>query len=286
MPTVIVRPTRRQLLLGAGGAALLAACGDGRPRDDPSTSFGLVQRFPNLNLFTPGDVRLPVSLTDGQNLLLEGPDRLTGWVETFDGDRVAEVDAPRRDEEIAIPYWEVRVRLERAVIHTLRVTGDDGFGATFELWDPADVRTPLLGAPLPPFDTPTEDDHRGVEPYCSRTPQPCPLHDITLREALAMGVPLAYLVGTPAHCTTGTCGPGLDILVAELERRSDAMVMIHVDVYADAAGTTPAPAVEALQLDYEPVLYLCDADGVVRDRLDGVWDASEVRERLDLLLNA
>ena len=42
---------------------------------------------------------------------------------------------------------------------------------------PAEVKSPLTGKPLPPFDTPTVDNHRGVEPYCTLTPNPCPLHD-------------------------------------------------------------------------------------------------------------
>ncbi|MFZ9629711.1 MAG: hypothetical protein ACO3C1_10220 [Ilumatobacteraceae bacterium] len=289
--------SRRSLLAAVGGAvggaALLAACGsDGATGSDgtalaPETTldgYGLVQRFPNLNLFTPGEVRLPVSLTDGQNLLTAGPDVLTGWIETFDGERVAEVSAPRRSEGIAIPYWEVRATLDRAVIHTLRLEGDDGYGATFEVWDVADVRTPSLGAALPALDTPTVDDHRGVEPYCSRTPDPCPLHDVTLAEALQQGVPVAFVVGTPAHCQTGACGPGLDFLVAEHERLGATVTMVHADVYADAAATTSAPVIEQLHLDYEPVLYLAGATGIIVDRLDGVWDASELRDRLDALL--
>ena len=40
-----------------------------------------------------------------------------------------------------------------------------------------------------------------------------------------------------------------------------------------------------LQLDYEPVLYLCSPDGVIRDRLDVIWDQSEVDARLDAFLS-
>lgn len=283
---------RRQFLAATGTAIgsawLLGACandaggtGGGVPAPE---GFGIVQRFPNTNLFTPGEVRLPVSITDGQNVLATGPDLLTGWVETFDGERVAEVSAPRRDDGITLAYWEVRVTLGEAVIHTLRFEGDDGYGATFELWDPSDVRTPLLGASLPPFDTPTVDDHRGVEPYCTLQPGPCPLHEVTLAEALQRGTPVAFVVGTPAHCQTGTCAPGLEFLVAEHGRLGDRVTMVHADVYADDAATVTAPVVEEFGLDYEPVVYLADATGTIVDRLDGVWDASELRERLDLLV--
>jgi hypothetical protein len=45
-----------------------------------------------------------------------------------------------------------------------------------------------------------------------------------------------------------------------------------------------APAVAALGLEYEPVLYLCTSDGTVRDRIDVMWDQSELDERLDAFL--
>jgi len=135
---------------------------------------------------------------------------------------------------------------------------------------------------MPPFDTPTVDNHRGVEPYCSLTPNPCPLHDVTLTQALASGKPVVYMVGTPAHCQTGTCAPGLLALVDEHTRLGDKVLMVHADVYADNAGTTVAPAVDALKVGYEPIIYFCDAKGVVVDRLDGVWDTTELRARLDL----
>jgi hypothetical protein len=306
-------PSRRVFLLGAGGMVLLAACGDdssgsngtlggsGGGADDSASDgsasdstasagggtvpvgFQVVQRFPSSPLFTPGAVRLPISLSDGQNLLDSGPATLAGWIETLDGTRVSEVEAVFRGEGIEVPYYEVRAELADAVFHVLRFPDDDGQGASFEVVDPAKVATPLTGEPLPGFDTPTVDDHRGVEPFCSLTPDPCPLHDVTLNDALKTGKPVVYMVGTPAHCQTGTCAPGLQFLVAEHERLGDAVVMVHADVYADDAATTLAPAVAALNVDYEPIIYFCDATGVVVDRLDGVWDSAELRERLDLL---
>ena len=189
----------------------------------------------------------------------------------------------RRNEDITAAYWEVRTILPKAIIYTLRFEGDDGAGATFEVWDVENVQSPLLGSKLAGFDTPTKDDHRGVEPYCSRT-EPCPFHEITLTEALATGKPVLYMVGTPAHCTTGTCGPGLEFLIDEHDRLGDQVVIVHADVYADDQAIEVAPAVEALSIAYEPVIYFCTPDNTIVDRLDGVWDRSELRDRLDLLL--
>ena len=280
---------------------MLAACGDdaktsgsdaqaddaATPSDGtgaPKGGWAVVQRFPNYPLFTPGDVRLPVSLAESTRLLDNGPATITGWIENFEGVRVADVTGIRRRDGIPTPYWEVRATLDAAVIYTMRFDHDDGYGATFELFDPGDVSTPKTGTALTPFDTPTTDDHRGVEPYCSLTPDPCPLHAVTLRDALKAGKPVAYMVGTPAHCTTGTCTPGLQFLVAEHERVGDKIVMVHADVYADAEATTVAPAVVALGAQYEPIIYFCTPDGVIVDRLDGVWDRTELTERIDALL--
>ena len=41
----------------------------------------------------------------------------------------------------------------------------------------------------------------------------------------------------------------------------------HV-IFSDDAATTVAPAVEALKVDYEPIIYFVDATGVIVDRLD------------------
>ena len=297
----IVNFSRRQVITAAGSAVLLAACGDnaeskgsgtaaGSPSTDPIVAPGggwiLVQRFPSEPLMTPGEVRLPVSLADDTRMLDNGPATLPGWIETDDDarTRVTDITGIRRRDGISTPYWEVRATLPDQGSYALRVEGDDGYGASFRVYSPADIITPQTGSQLPPFDTPTVDDHRGVEPYCSLTPDPCPLHEMTLTEALALGKPLAYMVGTPAHCQTGTCAPGLQFLMNEHTRVGDKMVMVHADVYADNAATEVAPAVNALGVQYEPIIYLCTADGTIVDRLDAIWDAGELTARVDALL--
>jgi len=316
-----MNPTRRQLLAAAGAAtgsaALLAACkddskgsdggsannsGNTNPGDTAlvsertdgeqlSDNFAMVQRFPNHPLFLEGqEARLAVSiLREGNDptaggLRDNGPATINGWIEDFNKVKVADIVATRRFEGINIAYWSTRATLPKAVIHALRFDGDDGYGAVFEVFVPSDVISPAIGADMPPFDTPTEDDHRGVEPYCTLAPEPCPFHSITLREALALGKPVAYIIGTPAHCTTGTCSPGLQFLMAEADRVGDAMVCVHADVYADDAATEIAPAVSVLGVQYEPIIYFIDANGVIVDRLDGIWDKSELRESVDKLL--
>jgi hypothetical protein len=106
------------------------------------------------------------------------------------------------------------------------------------------------------------------------------LHNITLTDALALGKPIAYLVGTPAHCSTGTCSPALEALLQVSEKLGDSMTFIHAEIYTDDTATVVAPAVEALNMTYEPALFITDAQGVVVERLDAVFDADEINEVL------
>lgn len=279
--------SRRNLLAAVGASLVAAACGDsssagsGGTEPDPGTAgFTLAQRYPS-NTFVPGMVRLPISLADKKTLKTTGPAELKGRVLDGDDKLLLSVTSTVHAKDLVIPYWPFDVRIDKPGSYTLRVDGDDGFGAAFLVLDPAEVTVPYIGSLLPPFDTPTADNHRGVEPYCTRTPSPCPLHDVTLTQALATGKPVGYMIGTPAHCQTGTCAPALDFLVKSHERLGDKIVLVHADVYADDSATTIAPAVAALGLEYEPVLYLCSPDAIVRDRVDVIWDQSELDQRLD-----
>jgi hypothetical protein len=287
--------SRRHLLAGAGALLAIAACGDdsskgsavgagaSEPTNDPGTTgFTIAQRYP-ADTFVPGTVRLPISLANKNSLLATGPAQLTGRVLDSNDKQIVTISAPIHSTDLVIPYWAIIVQIDQPGIYTLRLDGDDGFGAAFQVTDPNAVTVPYIGSLLPPFETPTVDNHRGVEPYCSLVPAPCPLHDVTLTQALASGNPVAYMVGTPGHCQTGTCAPALEVLVKAHARLGDAIVMVHADVYADDAATTYSPAVDALGLSYEPVLYLVK-NGIVVDRIDVIWDQGELDEHLAAFL--
>jgi hypothetical protein len=101
-----------------------------------------------------------------------------------------------------------------------------------------------------------------------------------LTEALQSGKPVVYFIGTPAYCQTGTCAPGIEALISVSKSVGDAAVFVHADVYSDKTATNPAPAVEAFKLTYEPVLYITDAKGVLVNRLDAVFDVTEMSSAL------
>jgi hypothetical protein len=147
--------------------------------------------------------------------------------------------------------------------------------SSFSVVEPAQVKIPKVGDKLPPFDTPTTADGKGVNPICTHQP-PCPLHDVTLTQALQSGKPVAYLIGTPAFCQTGVCAPILDNLITAHNRLGDKVTMVHAEVYTDNTATTTTPAVQAYQMSFEPCLWITDATGTVVERLDFVFDQGEI----------
>jgi hypothetical protein len=278
----VMRSSRRQFIVAGGATVALAACGSTK---SSSKSFTVLSRLTDAPLLVPGKSRLAVSLADTTATLAPtGPATLTAAVLDKDDKVVQNLTAKIHDTDISVAYWPFEIDIAEPGFYTLRVKGDDGKGANFGVFKPSDVTMPYLGSILPAFDTPTVSDHRGVEPYCSLTPNPCALHDMTLTDALKKGTPVVYMVGTPAHCVTGACAPSLEFLVATHQRVGDRVAMVHADVFADNAGTQYSPAVNALALQYEPVAYFCKPDGTIIDRLDGVWDQSEVDATVDKLI--
>ncbi|MEM9513227.1 MAG: hypothetical protein AAGA42_00090 [Actinomycetota bacterium] len=290
------RLSRRTLIMGAVAGGFVAACGgsdsdssdiaattgDFEPFNEPGADgFTLVQRFPQ-GVQVPGELRLPLSLSTGAaQLIQDGPDTLTAQVTDLGGNALGDpVTAVRRDIAPA-PYYDFRPVIDEPGFYALVVDGGPEGGANFDVADPANVPVPIPGQPLPPFDTPTFDDDRGVDPICTREPEPCPFHEVTLTEALGLGMPVAYLVGTPAFCATGTCAPALDAMVSAAPAYDGQVAFVHAEVYTDDTATTIAPAVEALGMFYEPALFVTDVNGIILERLDAVWDETELVDTLD-----
>ena len=280
----------------------VAACGGG---DNPSSTrssdtavsgsglevltfkgdLQLVKRWAPTSL-VPGYVRLPFSLADETGILANDgkrkfPDVLkVSALNAEDGSKVLDgVAVTRRGDDLSVPYWVLETEIDTEGLYVLTLDNTSA-ESNFQLEDPNTVMSPVQGKKLPPFDTPTVDNARGVDPICTRTDGMCPFHDITLTEALNLGKPVVYMIGTPAFCSTGTCAPGLDAMMAVAKEVGDKAVFVHADVYTDNNATTATAAVQAYKLSYEPVLYVADAQGVLQRRLDIVFDADEIRTAL------
>ena len=286
--------SRRRFVAGLAATGVLAACGSGDDDSDSSgdtsdasgseLAFGpflIAQRFPQ-DVQEPGLQRLPISLAtqDGQ-IVSDGPEMLRAEVDDADGNPLGlSLSTVRRDLDSGA-YYSFRVPIETPGIYYLLVEGGPEGGAAFQVMEPGSVAVPTPGTAMPPFDTPTLDDARGVDPVCTRTPEPCPFHDVTLTDALLSSKPVVYLVGTPAFCQTGTCAPALESMIAVQDRFGETFDWVHAEVYTDNTATMPADAVTAANLSFEPALFVIAADGTVIERIDAVWDETELVEVLE-----
>lgn len=272
---------RRTFLLGAAAAGVAAACGGGGS-DEPEVTYSVVQRYPS-DVFVPGEIRLPFSLANAAEFITDGPDELGAQIVDLDGAPIGDrITAVRRDITPA-PYYAFRTTIDTPGVYGIKIDGGPGVGANFQVMERDQVIIPRPGDTLEGFDTPTVSEPGGVDPICTREPV-CPFHSMTLTEALASDKAVAYFVGTPAFCQTGSCTPALETMVGVEAEYAEDYVFVHAEVWTDLSATEVAPAIEALGIAFEPALFITDADGVVAERLDGLWDATELRERLDAAL--
>ena len=290
------------MLLGGVGLAVAAACGSSGGSDDSGAAAGaggndggattdsVLIAFFNISggaVASGIDQRITFGLGDSDGVVSdEVPPSLDFVIvsEAQNGE-VATVTTAARGEGIPRPYYPVRFTVP-APGNYAAVTTVDGeqVSAAFAVSDPAQVPLVQPGEPLIPVDTPTVADARGVDPICTRDPQ-CPFHEVTLTEAIAEGRPIAFLLSTPEYCSTGICGPTLDVLIDQQAAYPDVRV-VHAEIYADAGAVANlseaqlAPAVDIYGLSFEPSLVLARADGTVSDRLDNIYDVSELDEGL------
>lgn len=278
------------------GAVLLGACsddevdtsgsaattGDGGSSDNPE--LFLAQFFGGPMLVAGTELRAPFGVRDADGLLPseQTPEVLVVELLGPDGEIVgAPVEVARHDDGLPNAYYPLRAVLPEPGIFTAR-TELDGQAVEMQLqvMEAADVMVIQPGATLPAVDTPTVDDARGVAPICTNDPV-CPLHDVTLPQAVAEGGPVALLVATPAFCQIAICGPVLDVLVAATAKHP-GIRFLHAEVYANPAKDleTYAPIVAPLGLHFEPCLVLAGPGGTVVERLDTIFDGVELDERL------
>lgn len=298
----VITPSRRQFLAGATAATLLAACGSG----DDDTSTGSpddtavnldpadlsVVRFFGPYFGAEETARIPFGLSDSAGLLPADvlPGNVTVAVRNPEGEVVAEgLTAALRTEGLPRPYYafEFTPALVGFYDFTMEVEGSEVI-SQFQVIeaDAAEIVDRVgPGDMMPALQTPTVDDARGVTPICTREPA-CALHERTVAEVVGNG-PMALLVATPAFCQTVICGPVLDLMVDLVPEFPDVS-FVHAEVFTDPTqNETPpviedfAPVVRELGLPYEPVFYVVDGDGVVRDRLDYIFDSSDMRASLE-----
>lgn len=289
--------SRRQLLIGgsvAAGAALLGACGgDGsgsrdEPTPSPASGLSLVQFFGGLPMLVAGsEVRAPFGLADAEGLLPvdRTPAELSVSILGPDGRTLVDtIEVARHGEGLPNGYFPLRFTVDEPGIYTGRSEVDgEAVEMAIKVDTAADVTVIQTGATLPALVSPTLEAPQGVDPVCTNDPV-CPLHEVTVADALGEGRPIALLVATPAFCQISICGPVLDVLLGVTADHPDVR-FLHAEVYVDPLTDLDlkAPVVDELGLTFEPCLVLVGRDGTVADRLDTIYDTDELNDALTRL---
>lgn len=183
-------------------------------------------------------------------------------------------------------YAMTTYRFDRAGVYNLEAAyKGTRVSEPISVVDPSSSPTPVVGARLIRTPTPTVAAPMGVDPVCTAQP-PCPFHQVSLDTALDRHRPIALLFATPALCQSRFCGPVLGNLTDVHGPWAQAVTFIHCEIYnnlqgptSDADGNTTKP-VTAFGLQHEPMLYLAGPDGVIRTRIDNLFDRAEARDAL------
>jgi hypothetical protein len=183
---------------------------------------------------------------------------------------VAEVELPTAGNWLAVALIDVngqRAAGQGAIPVRPRVVAQPG--------------TKARSGPTPVATTPS-----ALAKICTREP-PCPLHYISLDQALRSGKPTVLTFATPLLCSSRMCGPVVDeqMVVFEKIGRSKAN-FIHVEIYPQRDTNKPAPLFIEWGFQSEPWLLVIDRAGTIRARLgEGPVVASEIETALQPLLS-
>jgi len=289
---------------------MLAACGGSSMAQVSKPVPGSLQTLSgdvlNLSLsnaqtvLPTGQARYAFGLLDASNRLIQGvsprlwlaPDKTTRargpfpgrWLKlnAYDktGDRsprsdvrgyyLAEVDVPGPGRWLALAL--VDVAAQRAAAHGAvpvrnRVVAQVGT-------KPPDLPSPVATSPS------------GRRRICTRTP-PCPMHYISLDQALRSGKPTVLSVATPLLCESRMCAPVVDEQLLAFEQVGGSKAnFIHYEIYPARNEGKPAPLYRAFHFQNEPWILLTDRSGVIRARFgDGPVAAPEIEAALQPLLS-
>jgi hypothetical protein len=157
--------------------------------------------------------------------------------------------------------------------------------------------TPAIGADAPASDTLTATDPAALIAI-STDEHPDPrLYTLSVKDAIAAGKPFVLTFATPLFCTSGTCGPALDLVKEVMPDYIRRVNFLHVEPYLlELIDGQPQPALDVTGrpqavraavewgLPTEPYVFVVDADGKVAAKFEGMAYPDELAAALDALL--
>jgi hypothetical protein len=123
----------------------------------------------------------------------------------------------------------------------------------------------------------------------SSPPRPA-MHNITIADAIASGMPGVVAFATPAYCTSRVCAPVMDTVMDPLaEEYGERAHFIHVEPYVlrdlrNGFRFTDTAVLREWQLPSEPWIFVLDGDGRIAAKFEGVTALDEVRDALERVL--
>jgi hypothetical protein len=159
------------------------------------------------------------------------------------------------------------------------------------------TETPAIGAAAPASDTLTATDPAAIVAISTdQDPDPS-LYTLSVKDAIAAGKPFVLVFATPLFCTSGTCGPALDLVKQVMPAYVGRVNFIHVEPYLlqvtdgrtqpalDVLGhPQPVRAVVEWGLPTEPFVFVVNAQGKVAAKFEGMAYPDELTAALDALL--
>jgi hypothetical protein len=158
------------------------------------------------------------------------------------------------------------------------------------------TQTPAIGADAPASDTLTATDPAAIVAISTdQDPDPS-LYTLSVKDAIGAGKPFVLVFATPLFCTSGTCGPALDLVRQVMPAYIGRVNFIHVEPYLlqvtdgrtqpalDVLGhPQPVRAVVEWGLPTEPYVFVVDAKGKVAAKFEGMAYPDELTAALDAL---
>jgi hypothetical protein len=137
---------------------------------------------------------------------------------------------------------------------------------------------PAVGERPPRIHTPTVADVGGdLGQIDTRSPND-DMHKVDFADALGKE-PVVLLFATPALCESRVCGPVVDVAEQVEHEAGDGVNFIHMEVFNNNNGSDGyRPQLEEFGLQTEPWVFVIDAKGIVRARIQGAFDASELED--------
>ena len=304
--------SRRELLrlAGVGGSALglgvlLAACGgDDPPSPAPAGSLKALQAEARQLSLLGAQSQLQVGAglytfglaTDGNKLVAGGAPQVwaakdetsgalgpfpTRWFEL----RAYEQTRDKSPRSPLTGFYGATVELPEAGNWMMAATLDlDGGRAVGQGAVPVAAEVPAaVGSRAKPLATPVATTAAGRRKICTRDPV-CPLHEISLDDALRAGRPTVVNFGTPLLCTSQICGPVVDEQMVVADKLGGKASFIHIEIYPDRKTDKPVRALTDYGFSTEPWLLVVDRDGIIRGRFEGPVTAGQIEDTLRPLL--